>query len=212
MPLDIATASFTAGFAYAVTPGPGVLALLGIGARQGRSAGARFLAGHMAGDVVWVGLALVAILGAHSVGEVVFDIIGLACAAYLGWLGLRALLYRGAGRGTSIEVRRPLLHGAVFGLTNPKGYPVAVAMFTALLATASGSLGWGQVGLLMAAAMLGICIGYGLLVAGIGAAAFRRFYARHELWIVRASGLLFLGFAVNASLAAAPGLVRRLRG
>jgi len=210
MALDVATASFAAGFAYAVTPGPGVLALLGIGARQGRSAGARFLAGHMVGDTLWVGLALVAILGAHSIGEIVFDIVGLICAGYLGWLGLSALSYRGADQGVSIDVRRPLARGAIFGLTNPKAYPVAVAMFTALLSTAAGSLGWGSLVVLVGAAFAGIVIGYGLLVAGIGAESFRRLYARHETWIVRGSGLLFLGFAVNAAVSAGSGLLKRL--
>ena len=38
-------------------PGPAFLALLGIGATQGRRAGVGFLAGHLAGDVVWAALA-----------------------------------------------------------------------------------------------------------------------------------------------------------
>ena len=50
--------------AYTLTPGPAFLALLGIGATQGRRAGIGFLAGHLAGDVMWASLALVAIIGA----------------------------------------------------------------------------------------------------------------------------------------------------
>ena len=49
-----------AAMAYTLTPGPAFLALLGIGATQGRRAGIGFLAGHLAGDVVWASLALVA--------------------------------------------------------------------------------------------------------------------------------------------------------
>lgn len=211
MALDVTTASFAAGLAYAVTPGPGVLALLGIGARQGQLAGARFLAGHMVGDVLWIGLALLALLGVNTIGTLVFDILGLICAAYLAWLGVRAICYRGARGNGSVDVRRPLLHGTIFGISNPKAYPVAVATFTALLSNATGSLAWSALGLLMAAAILGILAGYALLVLGTGAGAFRRFYISHEVWLVRCSGGLFLGFAANGLLNAAPGIVRRVR-
>ena len=45
-----------------------------------------------------------------------------------------------------------------------------------------------------------------ILIAIIGASIVRRFYKRHELAIVRMSGLLFMGFAVQAIWHAAPGL------
>ena len=46
-----------------------------------------------------------------------------------------------------------------------------------------------------------------ILVGIIGASFVRRFYRRHELAIVRLSGLLFMGFAVQAIWHAAPGLL-----
>lgn len=49
-PLLLASAA-AAGASYTLIPGPAFLALLGIGASQGRRAGAGFLAGHFAGDV-----------------------------------------------------------------------------------------------------------------------------------------------------------------
>jgi threonine/homoserine/homoserine lactone efflux protein len=105
-------ASAAAGAAYTLTPGPGFLALLGIGAAQGRRAGAGFIFGHFAGDVVWSSLALLAIIGARSIGSIVFDILGLACGAYLGWLGARAVTARPRADGTpTVTVRRPLLRG-----------------------------------------------------------------------------------------------------
>ena len=36
----------------------------------------------------------------------------------------------------------PLVRGLAFGLSNPKAYPVAIAMFTALLAGHAASLDW----------------------------------------------------------------------
>lgn len=206
--LSILATTVFAGIVYCITPGPAVLALFGIGASQGRGAAAAFLAGHFVGDIAWGGLALVAIIGAQSVGAMVFDILGLVCGAYLFWLGWRAVRARRRADGAlDIDVRRPLIRGMLFGLTNPKGYPVAVATFTALLAGMANRLGWADLPLLLLAACVGFCIGYGLLVVFIGLGLVRRFYRRHEIWVVRASGLLFIGFAVHAVWQSLGGLL-----
>jgi threonine/homoserine/homoserine lactone efflux protein len=97
-----------------------------------------------------------------------------------------------------------------FGLTNPKGYPVAVATFTALLAGHSADLGWAALPPLLGAACLGFLSGDMVLVWIVGAAGVRRLYRRHEIWIVRAAGLVFLGFAGAALAGAVPGLRRAL--
>ncbi len=204
-------ASCAAGAAYTLTPGPGFLALLGIGAAQGRRAGAGFILGHFAGDVLWSSLALLAIIGARAIGPLVFDLLGLVCGGYLAWLGARAVGARRRDPDAPVaKVRRPLLRGLAFGLTNPKGYPVAVATFTALLASHAADLDWQALPPLLAAACVGFLSGDCVLIAIAGAARVRRLYRRHELWIVRASGLLFLGFAAAAIMGAAPGLRRAM--
>ncbi len=199
-------ASATAGAAYTLTPGPGFLALLGIGAAQGRRAGAGFILGHFAGDVLWSTLALLAIIGARAVGGTVFALLGLVCGAYLGWLGVRTLRARPANGGGAAAVRRPLLRGLAFGLTNPKSYPVALATFTALLGTQAASLAWSALPPLLAAACVGFLAADGLLVALAGAAGVRRAYRRHEVFVLRLSGLVFLVFAAAALRNAAEGL------
>ena len=185
------------------------MALLGIGAAQGRRAGAGFILGHLAGDIVWSGLALAAIIGARRIGPLVFDLLGLVCGVYLGWLGLQALRTQNvSAAGPIARVRRPLLRGLIFGITNPKGYPVAVATFTALLAAQASLLDWSAFPLLLGAAMVGSLTGDVILVWMVGAPMVRRFYRRHELWIMRASGLLFLGFAAAALQSSLSGLSR----
>ncbi|ODN70309.1 leucine export protein LeuE [Methylobrevis pamukkalensis] len=171
-------------------------------------AGLRFIAGHFAGDILWSALALVAIVGAHVIGETVFDVLGAACGLYLGWLGWTALTARRReGRAAVMTVDRPLRRGLIFGLTNPKGYPVALATFTALIGTAATSLDFMSLPPLLLAAIGGFVAGYVILIAVIGAAPVRRLYRAHELAIVRASGLLFIGFAVQALWHAVPGLL-----
>ncbi|SON57332.1 leucine export protein LeuE [Hartmannibacter diazotrophicus] len=208
MPAALYVSAFTAAFLYIVIPGPAFLALLGIGAAQGRRAGAHFIAGHFAGDIVWASLALVAIVGARVIGEAVFDVLGAVCGLYLGWIGWNALTARRrSGEEPMLVVARPLRRGLVFGLTNPKGYPVALATFTALIGGAADSLNFLSLPPLLVAAAVGFLSGYVLLIAFIGAPLVRRFYRAHELAIVRASGLLFIGFALQALWHSVPGLL-----
>lgn len=185
--------------AYTLTPGPAFLALLGIGAVQGRRAGVGFLVGHLAGDVTWASLALVAIIGAQSLGTAVFDLLGLACGGYLCWLGWQAAsAQRGSDALANLGAKRPLLRGLTFGLMNPKGYPVAVATFTSLLAGRAQDLSWERMPVLLLAAFAGFILADIVLAWLIGAGLVRRFYRRHQLWVTRASGLLFIGFGLNA--------------
>lgn len=184
-----------AGFAYGITPGPGVLAVLGIGAERGRRAGALFLGGHFAGDIVWYGLALVSIISAASIDQTVFRLLGLASGVYLVYLGLGAVLARRDGdTPAGLKAPRPFIYGLVFGATNPKSYPVAAAMFTALLAGQAGSLTWPSLPILLVAASLGSFLAYAVLVGLVGLGGFRALYRRYEIAIRRLSGLMFIAF------------------
>jgi threonine/homoserine/homoserine lactone efflux protein len=203
-------ASALSGAAYTLAPGPAFLALLEIGASRGRRAAALFLCGHFVGDVLWASLSLTAVIGARSVGTLFFDGLGLVCGVYLCWLGFRSVTARrGADGAVTTEPRRPLVRGLAFGLSNPKAYPVAVAMFTALLARYASVLDWSAFAPLLAAACVGFVAADGVLVSAIGAGVVRRFYRRHALWVTRVSGVLFLGFGVHAITTAGPGVWRR---
>ena len=61
-------------------------------------------------------------------------ILGFGCGAYLIYLGFKAVTAKKDSGAPAVGSRRPLLAGMAFGLTNPKSYPVAVAMFTAIAA------------------------------------------------------------------------------
>ncbi|CAN7520482.1 LysE family translocator [Neorhizobium sp. LjRoot104] len=207
MSSSLLAGAFFAALAYTLIPGPAFLALLGIGAGQGRQAGAFFMGGHLAGDVLWSGLALVAIIGAKTVGTTLFDILGVFCGLYLGWIGWSALRAKPKENGGAlVTVEKPLRRGLIFGLTNPKGYPVALATFTALLASSADALDFSALPLLLAVSLIGFLTADLVLIGIIGAGVVRRFYRKHERVIVRLSGLLFIGFAVQALWHSAPGL------
>lgn len=211
MTFGLLLASALSGAAYTLAPGPAFLALLGIGASRGRRAGALFLCGHFAGDVLWASLSLTAVIGARSIGTLLFDVLGLLCGGYLCWLGLRAATARRDADGTlSADVKRPYLRGLAFGLSNPKAYPVAVAMFTALLSRYANVLDWTAFAPLLAAACVGFLLADVVLVAIIGAGLVHRFYQSHALWVTRVSGVLFLGFGMHALASSGPGLWKRM--
>ncbi|MDI7862441.1 LysE family translocator [Rhizobiaceae bacterium n13] len=208
MSYTLVLGAFLAALFYVLIPGPAFLALLGIGAGQGRKAGALFMGGHLAGDLVWSALALVAIVGAKTIGTTVFDVLGVLCGCYLAWIGWSAVRAKPRGDGEALYVvEKPLRRGLIFGLTNPKGYPVALATFTALLAGSADALDFEALPLLLGVSFCGFLVADIILIAIIGARFVRKFYRAHELAIVRLSGVLFIGFAVQAFLHAAPGLI-----
>jgi threonine/homoserine/homoserine lactone efflux protein len=196
-PLLLANA-WIAGLIVVLTPGPAVIAFLGIGAAEGRRAGAMFLAGHLAGDLFWSSLSLVALVGARLVAPWVLNALASFCGLYLAYLGARSLLARRDAKGqASLQVRRPLVRGLAFGLSNPKSYPVTLAVFTALLAGQLADFNLNQAPLLLASCFVGFIVADAILVWLVGIGPVRRFYGRHEIWIIRATGAMFIGFAVN---------------
>ncbi len=201
-------AVLASGFIYGITPGPGVLAVFGIGAARGRRAGAGFLCGHLLGDVIWCSTALIAIVGAREIGSTAFNVLGVLSGLYLFWLGLRAIrVNRGSGAAALGPARQPFWHGILFGLTNPKAYPVAVATFTALLSSRAELLTWSMLPWLIMLSFLGGLVAYAILIGIVGARQVRAVYQRHEVLITRLCGVMFIGFAVNALLHALPGLM-----
>jgi threonine/homoserine/homoserine lactone efflux protein len=208
MTQSLVVGAFLAALFYVLIPGPAFLALLGIGAGQGRKAGAFFVSGHLFGDLVWSTLALVAIVGAKTIGTFVFDLLGLLCGFYLAWIGWSAVTAKPKDDGKSlVNVERPFRRGLIFGVTNPKGYPVALATFTALVAGSAGALTFSALPLLLAVSFAGFITADVILISIIGAGAVRRFYRAHERLIVRCSGVLFMGFAAQALWHATPGLL-----
>lgn len=201
-------AVLASGFIYGITPGPGVLAVFGIGAARGRRAGAGFLCGHLLGDVIWCSTALIAIVGAREIGSTAFDVLGVLSGLYLFWLGWRAVrAKRSNGEQPQGAARQSFWHGILFGLTNPKAYPVAVATFTALLSSRAELLNWSMLPMLIALSFLGGLLAYAILIGIVGARQVRTLYQRHELAITRLCGIMFIGFAINALAHALPGLM-----
>lgn len=77
--------------AIMIAPGPNSLFVLSTGARFGRRAGARAMAGIFLGDAVLMFLASAGAAAAVALYPLAFNVIRYAGAAYLGFIGLRIL-------------------------------------------------------------------------------------------------------------------------
>jgi threonine/homoserine/homoserine lactone efflux protein len=202
-------ATAIAAYLYVVAPGPAFLALFTLAAAKGRAAGAWFICGHLVGDVTWGVLAFAAIIGASRIGPTLFEILGFGCGAYLIYLGVKAVTTKKDSGAPAVGSRRPLLAGMAFGLTNPKSYPVAAAMFTAIAAPFAAKLTFADAPGLMLAAFLGFLAGDLTLIFAAGLPAVRRFFLRHGVVVTRVVGTLFIAFGAKSISDAASGALRR---
>jgi threonine/homoserine/homoserine lactone efflux protein len=202
-------ATAAAAFLYVVAPGPAFLALFTLAASEGRKAGAWFIGGLLVGDVSWGALAFAAIIGVNRIGPLLFEALGAGCGFYLLYLGFKAVTTKRDAPPQSIGSRRPLIAGMVFGLTNPKAYPVAVAMFTAIAAPFAGKLTFAAAPQLMLAAFVGFLAADVVLIFAAGLPAVRRFFLRHGVAVTRVVGVLFIAFGARSVFEAANGALRR---
>lgn len=202
-------ATLLAGFTYSVIPGPAVLLVFSLAAQHGRGMGARFLIGHMAGDIVWSSLAFASIVGVSQMGSLLFDILGAGCGLYLIYLGIKAMFAKSLGEAPVLRGHRPYRAGFLFGLTNPKAYPVAVAVFTALIARYTMDLSWSSLPLMGLSAWIGLVLGYGSTLFWAGLPVVRRFFLTHGVFVTRVVGATFVLFGVKSLMDAGRSLQSR---
>jgi threonine/homoserine/homoserine lactone efflux protein len=183
--------------------------LFTLAAAKGRRSGAWFICGHLVGDVTWGGLAVAAILGANRLGPTLFEILGAGCGLYLLYLGARAVMTHKDAPPRTIGARRPLATGMAFGLTNPKSYPVALAMFSAIVAPYVGEIRLGDAPQLLLAALAGFLAADATLIFAAGLPAVRRFFLSHGVVVTRVVGLIFIAFGAKSLFDAANGAMRR---
>jgi threonine/homoserine/homoserine lactone efflux protein len=194
MTLSLFLATLLAGFTYSVIPGPAVLLVFSLAAQHGRAMGAKFLFGHMAGDIVWSSMAFASIVGVSQMGPLLFDILGAGCGLYLIYLGVKAMLAKSIGEAPVLRGHRPYRAGFLFGLTNPKAYPVAMAVFTALIARYTMELTWSSLPLMGLAVWIGIVLGYVATLFWAGLPLVRRFFLTHGVIVTRVIGVTFVLF------------------
>jgi threonine/homoserine/homoserine lactone efflux protein len=185
-----------------VLPGPDMALVLQNGLARGRRATVETAVGINAGLLVWAVAASLGIAALLHASAPAFMVLKLAGAAYLVWLGLRAL--GAAWRGTAAAPARlrktsPFRQGLLSNLLNPK----IALVFTTLIPqfVHAGDPAVAKT-LLLAAIFIGMglvwLISYALLVAKAGA-LLQRSAVRRVLNAVTAAVLTALGVRVAFS-------------
>ena len=159
--------------------------------------------------MTWGALAVAAIVGANRIGPTLFEALGFACGLYLIYLGWRAVTTRKDAPPRTIGASRPLATGMAFGLTNPKSYPVALAMFSAIVAPYIGALKMADAPQMFFAAFAGFLLADATLIFAAGLPAVRKFFLTHGVAVTRVVGVIFILFGARSIADAAGSAMRR---
>jgi threonine/homoserine/homoserine lactone efflux protein len=180
-----------------VVPGPDMALVLRNGVAHGRHAAVATALGINAGLLVWAFAAAVGIAALLHASPTAFTVLKLAGAAYLVWLGVRALLdaWRGSPPSGSRSRRKmsPFREGLLSNLFNPK-----IALVYTTLIPQFVDRGGSEVAQTFVLAGVFIAMGlawltgYALLVAKIGT-LLRRSHVRRLVNAVAGAVLTALG-------------------
>jgi threonine/homoserine/homoserine lactone efflux protein len=185
-------------------PGPAVLYIVSQSVEHGRRAALVATAGVHAGTLVHITAAALGLSAILVSSASAFTAVRLAGAAYLVYLGVRALTGRDEARTPAgpreVRLGRVFRQGALVNVTNPKTALFFFAFLPQFVDTGRGGVG-GQVAIL---GLTFMCLGlvtdgaYGLLAGAVaGWVRARPGYRRAQRWL---TGTVFVGLGLATAL------------
>lgn len=130
------TAAFAAAFfLLALSPGPGLAAILSRSLGSGLPAGLAVTSGLVVGDAVFLGAAMIGLSAIASTMGPLFQIVKYAGAAYLIWLGVQAIRAASTPIVVQAQASGALWKDAGLGLVVTLGNPKPILFYGALLPT-----------------------------------------------------------------------------
>ena len=194
---------------FLAIPGPGTIKIFASMAEKsgGPRAGFWSTLGLMAGDAVWMVLALSGVAALAAAYPRAFDLLRYAGAAYLAWIGYTLIRdsKQAMGEGiVSTEQGRGawqwFREAALVSLANPKVIGFYVAFFPLFIDSATFD------GVATYARMMGLVLGivflycmWLIVAAQIAKRVFVRFPSA-GMWLKRAAGAALIGFSVKFAL------------
>ena len=190
--------------AITFAPGPDNLQVLARGISQGRAAGLVAALGFAAGVTFHTTLAALGIAAVLRSSPVAFQILKLAGAAYLVWIGVKALRSQGLAAAGD-RPRQPLstiFRQSVLGnVMNPKVtlfFVVFLPQFVDTHGAQSVTLQMLELGLVFMAQTVVVFSVFGLCAGTIGGWLKRR--PRAGVWLDRLAGLTFIAIGIRVAL------------
>jgi len=213
MPIDQLLLFIAAGVLLNLTPGPDVLLIVSNALRSGARAGVVAAAGICAGCFVHIIAAAVGVSALIAASATAFTVLKWIGAAYLLYIGVRAILRRAPTRldlpqadaqPVAVDLRRVFWQGFATNALNPK----VALFFLAFLPQFIGpqvqdkTTAFLLLGLLFDFNALWVCIGWALAAAWLA----RRLGAvqRSLHWLDRVAGVMFIGFGLKLALSDNP--------
>jgi threonine/homoserine/homoserine lactone efflux protein len=193
-----------ASLAITIAPGPDNLQVLARGIAQGRAAGVVSAAGFAAGVIFHTTLAALGVAAVIKSSPLAFEIVKIAGALYLIWIGFRALRSKGLGNS---EAAAPQKLSTVFwqsvlgNMLNPKVTLFFIVFLPQFLDTQRGTSVMLQMFALGAVFMLQAFVvfsAFGLCAGVIGAWLKRR--PRAGVWLDRLAGVTFIALGLRVAL------------
>lgn len=194
----------TAGLLLNLTPGPDVLYIVGRSLSQGRSAGIVSALGISTGCLFHIFAATCGLSALMLTLPLAYDIVRYAGAAYLVWLGLKALRSKSEALQVRAMERTPLgaifRQGVITNVLNPKVALFFLAFLPQFADPARGPL-WPQILLLGVIFTINgtlVCFGYVLVAAKLG----DWLKAGYDVsnWLNRLTGGLFIALGLRLAL------------
>ncbi len=194
-----------AGVVLVIVPGPNILYIVARGVHQGRTAGLISALGVETGTLLHVAAAALGLSAVLASSATAFAAVKYVGAAYLLWLGVRALLAKESAREEiappPASLRAVYWQGVVVNLLNPKTALFFLAFLPQFVDPAQGPVA-GQIlvlGSLLTALGLASDCAYAALAGGVGGwlKGSARFRAG-ERWVV---GATYLGLGAATAVA-----------
>ena len=192
-----------------VMPGPGVLFIVGRVLAHGQRTAVATAAGH-AGGALAVGAVVAVGLGALLQRSAqLFEVMKVAGAVYLVWLGIRVFRNRhelastagvGAADAADVSARRCVLDGVVVGVTNPKSYILLGAVLPQFVNRSEADVPVQMMLLVLISVTMGLVSD---CAWGVAAGAVRAWFARSPRrfsLVGGAGGLALIGLGLTVGL------------
>lgn len=190
-----------AGLLLNITPGPDVLYIVGRSLGQGRLAGVVSALGIATGCLVHIAAGALGLSALMLAMPVAYDAVRIGGAAYLAWLGYKALVSRHDALDvralSAVPLGRIYWQGIVTNVLNPKVALFFLAFLPQFTDSARGALPLQFVllGLVFVVNGTVVCLGYALAASWLGTWLTGRYGA--STWMNRVMGALFIALGLR---------------
>lgn len=178
-----------------ISPGPGVMLVVGVAASSGRLPAVTTAFGIACGSVILATATVFGLTALLSQTADLMTVIRFAAAAYLAWLAWRSFRTAVAApklkpaNVTRASLSRNWITGFALQITNPK----AIFFWLAIASVGgAGTAPWPVLVLFVAGAFVNSLVGHGAYGVLLSAAPVRRAYEKFRSWIEATLGCFFL--------------------